>query len=234
MVADHRDLPVGDRSERRNFVTRVGIFGGTFDPPHYGHLRSAEEVRELLRLDRILFVVASVPPHKDRVVSEFDTRHELTSLAIEDHPYFVATDVERLRPGKSYTVETLLLLRDQYSTTHSKIFFLLGSDSFYEITTWKSYQRIPELASLVILNRPGFEGEAYESFLKATFPGYEGASGGEVFLHPEKEPVFFLDTTLLEISSTDIRKRVLEGRSIRYLVPEAVRKTIQQKGLYRS
>jgi len=179
-------------------------------------------------------VVASVPPHKDRVVSEFDTRHELTSLAIEDHPYFVSSDVERRRPGKSYTIETLRLLRDQYSANHSKIFFLLGSDSFYEIITWKSYQRLPELASLVILNRPGFEGAEYESFLKATFPGYERASSGEVFRHPEKEPVFFLDTTLLEISSTDIRKRVLEGRSIRYLVPEPVRKTIQQKGLYRS
>ena len=178
--------------------------------------------------------MASVPPHKDRVVTEFDTRHELTRLAVEDHPHFAGSDVERRRPGKSYTVETLRLLRDQYSTADSKIFFLLGSDSFYEITTWKSYRRLPELASLVVLNRPGFEREEYESFLKATFPGYERPSGADAFQHPEGEPVFFLSTTMLEISSTDIRKRVLEGRSIRYLVPEPVRNTIRQKGLYRS
>lgn len=192
-----------------------------------------EEVRERLDLEKVLLVVASVPPHKERV-SDFDTRCELTRLAVEDIPCFEISKIENERPGKSYSVETLRALMELYPRPRYSLFFIIGADSFFEIQSWKSYPLLPELAHLVVLNRPGFPSHRFHPFLQETFPGFQPTRTKHVFRHPTLLSVFFLATTLMDISSTDIRRRVQEGRSIRFLVTGKVRQTILNRGLYRS
>ncbi len=190
---------------------RIGIFGGTFDPVHQAHLVLAEQAREQARLDRVLFVPAARPPHKqDRPLTSFEHRAEMLRLAIAGYPVFQVSDLEKDRPGPSYTADTLQQLHDQEPA--DELFLLLGSDCLPDLPHWRQPAQIAELATLLVMARPGWSQA------------------------PDPAPPFRFQriaTPLLDTSSGDLRRRVREGRSIRYLTPRAVECYIETHKLYR-
>ena len=201
-----------------------GLFGGTFDPVHLGHLRCAEEILELFRLDRILFVPAGIQPLKtDRDILPFHHRERMLRLAIEGNPLFSISDIESRRGGRSYSIETVRHFLDT-SPDSTELYFILGQDAFHEIRRWKEWQELLQLCNFVVMTRPGHEARKLEDVFTpdvASLFSYDGASDG--FRGPAGRCIFFRALTLLDISSTDIRDRVKAHRSIRYLVPAPVR-----------
>ncbi len=230
----HGAIAAYDPCEMNSGMTgKIGIMGGTFDPVHYGHLRAAEEALEALGLDRILFVPAASPPHKFQAgIQEFEHRMEMLRRAVEDHPQFEVSDLERQIPGKSYTAVTLRKLHGLLPE-ESRLFFLLGMDAFLELNTWWHYRELFALSSLVVLRRPGHEEGQIPVFLKEhVSPLYELEAGSGVFVHPELLPVVVVQNTYLGISSTRIRWLAAHGKSIRYLVPHEVLRYIAKERLY--
>jgi|UniRef100_A0A7C3SKR8 nicotinate-nucleotide adenylyltransferase len=213
--------------------TRLGLFGGTFNPIHYGHLRSAEEVAEALRLPQLWFIPAGLPPHKAPAeVTPFAFRLEMTRLAVGRHAVLKVSDLEGQRPGKSYTIQTLRLLREQFGPK-AELYYILGLDAILEIETWKDYRDLFTLAHFVVLDRPGYDRSRLGEFLgRAIHKDFQELPSGRGFLHPSGQQVLFQETTLLDISATQIRRLVRAGRSIRYLLPEAVRRYILHNKLY--
>ena len=200
-------------------VMRIGVLGGTFDPIHIGHLVIAEEARGELMLERVVFVPARLSPHKlDHVVSPVEHRQAMVELAIASNPHFAVSRVDIDRFGPSYTVDTVELLRDEWGAG-VEIYFIMGSDSLLDILTWHNPQRLIKLCRFAVVSRPGYQVNLDE--LDALLPG--AASRVQTLNAPE-----------LDISSTDIRRRVREGLSIRYQVPEAVEDYIYQHELYRN
>ncbi len=190
---------------------KIGILGGTFDPIHMGHLVLAEQVKEKLKLNRVIFIPCLSPPHKTkRKLSMADHRFRMAALAVEDNPSFSISDVELKRTGLSYTIDTLRQLKRTHPD--SEIYFLTGSDVLDEIHTWKDPEEIYKLAKMVIAVRPGFDGFD---------PGNRFA-----------EKSIIIHITGLDISSSQIRERVKKGQSIRYLVPSRVEEYIRKKKLY--
>lgn len=212
---------------------RTGILGGTFNPIHIAHLRIAEEVRETCALDRVLFIPAAAPPHKN-VAEEvpFAQRLAMVEAAIADNPAFFASDLESRRPGKSYSVHTLEILRRK--GPNDELFFIIGMDSFCDIASWKEYPRLFELANIVVAARPGSVVNEPQSLLPVAIREefcYDYAS--KSLSHRSGTRVIFIEETCLDISSTRIRRLAAEGRSVRYLVPPAVEAYISSHGLYR-
>jgi len=198
---------------------RVGIFGGTFDPVHVGHLIMAEQCREQVNLDQVLFVPAARPPHKqDYPTTSFARRVEMLELALAGQPAFQIEQLEKDRPGPSYTADTLEELRQ--SEPEQELFLILGSDCVVDLPNWHEPQRVLDLATLLIVTRPG----------SASNVDLRSALG----ISPNA-PVKFqmVDSPLIEISSSDVRRRVRERRSIRYLVPRAVECYLEAHGLYK-
>jgi nicotinate-nucleotide adenylyltransferase len=192
-------------------VKRVGVLGGTFDPPHLGHLVLAQELAEELKLDRVLFIPPAVPPHKDlREVSSAKHRFEMTKRAIKGNKLFSVSDIELKRKGPSYTVDTIRELKKIYP--QSELFFLTGSDILEEILKWKDPQEIYRQIKIVIGLRPGFDkiGPANQ------------------FAHKNQ----IIEITSLNISSTLIREKIKKGKSIKYLVPPGVLDYIKDNKLY--
>ena len=190
---------------------RVGIFGGTFDPFHMGHLVVAQDVVEVLELDRMIFVPAGVPPHKDAGgVSPASLRWSMVVAGVEDDSRFLASDLELRRPGPSYTVDTLREFRRQ--GVGEELFFLMGSDQLAEFHRWREPEEVGRLARLVVMAREGDDPDL-------TTPGVQ--------VEPLVVPV-----TRIDLSATRVRNRVREGRSIRYLVPDPVRRIILDERLY--
>lgn len=188
---------------------RIGVFGGTFDPPHLGHLIVAGDAHTGLRLDRIVFIPSAVPPHKLATVrATAEQRLEMVQVAVRDDVRFTVDDIELRRTGPSYTVDTLRTLREQYAG--SELFFLIGTDALREIDTWRTPDEVARLARLVALSRSGDEVEAIPD--RAVLP---------------------LRVTRIDISATEIRRRIAAGESARYLVPDSVREIIERDGLYR-
>jgi nicotinate-nucleotide adenylyltransferase len=191
---------------------RIGVFGGTFDPPHVGHLIVAEFVREAVGLDRILFVPTATPPHKrDRIITPGEQRVAMVRLAIARHDPFSISDMEVRRGGVSFTADTLEELKDQHPS--ATLFFLLGMDNLIEFRTWKEPERILRLARLVVMTRPGF--------VAGNDP--EHAAGD----------MEYCAVPQIGVSGSDIRTRVREGKSIAFLVTPEVRRFIESHGLYR-
>ena len=213
---------------------RLGLFGGTFNPIHYGHLRSAEEVAEALDLSQIRFIPAALPPHKSSSdVTSFETRLAMTRLAVGRQSRLAVSDVEGRRPGKSYTIDTLHHFREEFGP-RGELYFILGMDSMLEIATWKDYRELFTLSHFVVLNRPGYDQDRLGEILRRQVDqDFQPLSGEEGFQHPSGYRVLVQDTTLLEISGTRIRHLVRQGRSIRYLLPEPVRRFILKNNLYR-
>ena len=197
---------------------RLGILGGTFDPIHMGHLRTAEEIGQELDMEKVYLIPSASPPHKtEEPVTPFDHRLTMTRLAIVGSSLLDALDLEGNRAGPSYSIETLKELHAIFKPDPD-LFFILGIDAFLEINTWKEYERLFDYAHFVIISRPGYRKEKIEPFLMK--------SG------LENKTLTIKETTLMDISSTNIRKMVQQGKSIRFLVPGPVRDYIAEKGLY--
>jgi nicotinate-nucleotide adenylyltransferase len=214
-------------------IKRLGLFGGTFNPIHYGHLRTAEEVVEALDLNRLWFIPAAVPPHKmGRQIPPFETRLEMTRLAVGRHPRINVSDIEGRRPGKSYSIETLRQVRQEQGRDW-ELYFILGLDSILEITTWKDYTELFNLCHFVVLDRPGYDRGQLEKVLRREVdPQFQPLPDAAGFQHPGGSKVYFLATTLMDVSATRIRGLMGQRRSIRYLLPEQVRRYIIKHKLY--
>jgi nicotinate-nucleotide adenylyltransferase len=212
---------------------RLGLFGGTFNPMHYGHLRSAEEVCEALGLTRLWFIPAGHPPHKTaREITPFEVRLEMSRLAVGDHPVISVSDLEGRRPGRSYSIETLQQIHREMGPTW-ELYFILGLDAILEISTWKDYQDLFTLSHFVVLDRPGYSRQRLEEVLLGeVHPLFRPLTEPRGFLHPGGHKVILQQTTLMDISGTAIREMVRHGRSIRYLLPEPVREYIITNKLY--
>ena len=198
-------------------MTRTAVFGGSFNPIHYGHLLLADELLEALALDLVLFVPAALPPHKSPAyLAPAEDRYEMVRLATAGHPKFAVSDLELRRPGPSYTVDTLAALR----IPRDELFLIVGSETFLDFLTWREPKRIAELARIVVVPRVG---SAFDR---------ESAAVQEVVRGIGDEPLV-VRATSLPISASDLRRRVREGRSIAYRLPDAVTVHIRTRGLYR-
>ncbi|MBI3194912.1 MAG: nicotinate-nucleotide adenylyltransferase [Ignavibacteriae bacterium] len=194
-------------------MKHFGIYGGTFNPPHLGHLIVMESVQDQCKFDKVFFIPAASPPHKpEQHIAPALARFEMTSLAIQHNTMFEVSDIEITRTGFSYTIDTIRQLKTlNPDTTFSLI---IGADNFLEIDTWKSPEKIFEHAELVVMNRPGYEHSISKS----------------LYLND----AMMVTVPNIGISSTDIRRRVKQGRSIRYLVPQDVEHYIYRNGLYKA
>lgn len=196
-------------------VGRIGVLGGTFDPIHYGHLAAAEEARAKLNLREVVFVVAGLPPHKlDEEIAPAEDRYAMVELAVASNPHFSVSRIDIDRPGPSYTVDTIALLRQEWT---EEIYFIMGIDSLMEIDTWHQPQRLIQLCRLVAVERPGFVPDLER--LEAAVPGITART--EIIDMPE-----------VDISSTDLQRRVREELPIKYQVPPGVEQYIYQHRLY--
>jgi nicotinate-nucleotide adenylyltransferase len=213
---------------------RLGLFGGTFNPIHLGHLRAAVEVREAFNLDRLLLIPSAQPPHKmAEHVANAEDRLEMVRLAIHGEPSLEVSDVELARPGLSYTIETLRYFQDRFGS-ESDIHFIVGQDAFSEITTWKSYQALFVTAHFIVMTRPRSKLRRLEDFIHTQISAeYKYDPTSNQYSHSRWRTIFCLDITYLDISATKIREWIRRGRSIRFLVPDAVQGFIDKKGLYR-
>lgn len=213
---------------------RIGIFGGTFDPIHLAHLRVAEELREVCALDRVLFLPAASPPHKDpAAAADFAQRQAMVEAAVADHPDFAVSDLESRRQGKNFSVDTLQILHRE--RPEDEFYFLIGMDSFRDLGDWHAYPRLFELAHIVVALRPGVGLERPRDLLPVAIRDqfcYDPDSKN--LRHRSGTSLIFLEETYLDISSTRIRRLLAAGRSIRYLVPPPVADYINRHGLYRA
>jgi nicotinate-nucleotide adenylyltransferase len=194
-------------------MSRVGIFGGTFDPIHNGHLQVAEDVRKNLAMEKILFVPSFLPPHKlDKEVTEAGLRFEMVSLALEEYPHFEISEFEFQKEGISYTVETLNALKR--SNPDVELFLIMGVDQLLDMDSWREPEKIFQISNVVAMRRPGYRREEIESL-------------------DWYSKILWVDVTPIEISSSMIRKKIQQGESVQGLVPEQVEKFIEEKGLYK-
>jgi nicotinate-nucleotide adenylyltransferase len=211
-------------------MSPIGVFGGTFDPIHYGHLRTAFELLRLLRLAEVRFVPAGDPPHRAVPLADADRRLAMVRVAIAGQPGFVVDDREVRRRGRSYTLTTIAELRGEFPST--PICLLIGMDAFIGLPDWHRWEEILPLTHIVVAHRPGWEmplagvlGDLLAERQIDDVAGLHAQPGGRVFIHP---------VTQLEISSTQLREIVRSGRDPRYLVPDAVRDMIRETGCYTS
>jgi nicotinate-nucleotide adenylyltransferase len=217
---------------------RTGILGGTFNPIHNGHLRSAEEAREILNLDRIIFIPCYLPPHKgENDVASPSARVKMLELAIEGNEHFEISDMEIKREGKSYSFETLGELNRLYGK-EEELFFIIGTDSFIELGTWKDYEKLFSMVNFVVVARPGYVDSPKDSSPATRLPVEIRAdfcydSQLRLLKHKSGRATHFLETTLLDISSTKMREDISENRSVKYLLPAKVERFIEEKGLFK-
>lgn len=212
---------------------RIGILGGTFDPIHLGHLRMAEEVGEAMGLERVYLIPSAHPPHKDKIpVTPFAHRFAMARLAAAESPLLEATDMEGRRVGLSYSIETLREFQGLYPSD-LELYFIVGMDAFLEIESWRDYSRLFDYAHFVVIQRPGARLDRLAPFLRSLKVGFSEGPGQGTFVAPSGNLLIPMEATLLEISSTKIRQGVAKGKSIRFLVTDAVRSYIVEEGLYR-
>ena len=194
---------------------RIGLFGGTFDPVHLGHLILAEQCREALRLDQVRFVVAGSPPHKPGDRTDVKHRLEMVRLAIAGHSAFVLSEVETNRPGPHYSVETLQAIRQEQPD--DDLFFLIGADSLADLPNWREPATIARLATIVVVNRPGLDLPAPQAL-----PDFG----------PETHALLSVAIPPIGIASSDLRARLKQGSSVRYMVPRGVEAYLTEHALY--
>ena len=219
---------------------RIGLFGGTFDPIHIGHLRAALEVKHGFDLDQIVIIPAALPPHKkgDQVTEAAD-RLKMVELGVGGRSGFSVSDVELQRSGPSYSIDTINHFKTS-SEQDSEIFFISGLDAFLEIDTWKSYKELLRQIAFIVIARPIFDcsditsrWKRLEDFIKDKISSdYQFSEPSACFIHSGAKPIYTFDVTPLDISSTRIRKLVKSGQPITYLVPEPVENFVKSRGLY--
>jgi nicotinate-nucleotide adenylyltransferase len=221
-------------------LERIGLFGGTFNPIHLGHVQVIREVKAGFGLDKILIIPSALPPHKKlNSVVDAEDRLEMIRLAFSDDPNFEISDVELKRSGPSYTIDTVCHFKS-ISPENTKLYLIVGLDAFLEIDTWKSYNDLFSLIPFIVMSRTVNEEnnaksqwKSLKSYLQSKISKrYTFSSTQSAFIHDKKQPVFVFNVTPVDISSTIIRKRIKEGRSINQLVPEIIEDFIKAKGLY--
>lgn len=197
-------------------ITRLGIMGGTFNPIHLGHLMIAEEARQTFHLDKVLFVPSYITPNKNVNGATAEQRLAMTRLATADNPHFTVSDMEMRRKGNSYTIDTLRFLKKLYGPSYI-LYFISGTDTIHDLHNWKEPEEILKLCQFVGATRPDGS-EQIDSII---------ASFGELGKHILKLPV-----PTMEISSTELRRRIRLGLSVRYMIPPAVAEYIRKNGVY--
>jgi nicotinate-nucleotide adenylyltransferase len=192
---------------------RIGLFGGTFNPIHCGHVKAAESVQNIFSFDRILFIPSYLPPHKESVdVASAAHRLKMVELALASFDRFFPSSVEIDARGTSYSILTLNKIKEMFPQTEA--FFLLGIDAFLEIETWKDYEDVLEQCSFVVMSRPGFRLSEAKDILT------------------EKYKIYLLSINTLDISSSEVRERIRKNQPIEGLVPENVENYIKERRLY--
>lgn len=197
-------------------ITRLGVMGGTFNPIHLGHLMIAEEARQAFQLEKVLFVPSYITPNKDVFGATAEQRLAMTRLATADNPYFTVSDMEMRRKGNSYTVDTLRLLKQIYGPSRS-LYFISGTDTIHDLHNWNNPEEILSLCQFIGATRP--DGSEQIDTIIASF--------GELGKNILKLPV-----PTMEISSTELRRRIRLGLSVRYMIPSAVVEYIRKNGVY--
>ncbi|MFC4388431.1 nicotinate-nucleotide adenylyltransferase [Gracilibacillus marinus] len=187
-------------------MRKIGLLGGTFDPPHYGHLLMAEQVKEQLHLDEIWFMPNQQPPHKNNAKTDGQTRLKMIDLAIQDNHAFKTEGIELKRSGKSYTIDTIRQLREMYPST--TFYFIIGGDMVEYLPKWHAIDELIQLVTFIGVNRKGYKRET-------------------------EYPVIEVDIPTIELSSTMIREKVKNNQSIQYTTPKVVVEFIHQKKLYK-
>ncbi len=206
----------------------IGVFGGTFDPIHYGHLRSAFELKQAMRFDEVRFLPCGDPPHRGETIASAELRHRMVRVAIEDQSGFVADDRELKRDGPSYTFDTLTSLRAEFPDR--SLGLIIGMDAFLDLPSWHRWTEILDFAHIVVAHRPGWRapdigvlGELLNERGTLRVDDLHESGHGRIHIHA---------VTQLEISSTEIRELVAAGRDPRFLLPDAVRQVIASSGCY--
>lgn len=218
------------RSEKQ----RVGLFGGTFDPVHMGHLRAAEEIREYFGLGKVWFIPSALPPHKESEhVTPSRQRLEMLSLAVDSNPHFDICEYELEKKTTSYTVETLRYLTEKHSDLD--FYFIVGHELFSEIETWKEYKELFTLSNFVVITRPGFSDDESAEIPLALEPDFSYDKQEEnvrVYRNKGSKIIAFTHIRGFDISSTEVRQLIAAGKSIKYLVPSRVEDFIIKHNLY--
>lgn len=198
---------------------KIALFGGTFDPIHMGHLIIAEYVRESLELDKVVFIPSGNPPHKKgKKVTEEYIRYKMVELAVKGNDGFVVSDMELNKDTYTYTYKTLQQLKAKYDDI--SIFFIIGADTVLDILTWKEYEKVFKLCNFVAVARPGYD----ESEVKRMISRLEDTYNAHITI---------VETPLIDISSTEIRNRIAEGKTIKYLVADNIIEFINKNNLYK-
>jgi nicotinate-nucleotide adenylyltransferase len=199
-------------------IRRIGIMGGTFDPVHIGHLFMAETAREVLNLDKVLFIPTGYPPHKETSEVTGQQRIHMLQLAVGNNPSFQVSEMEVMRSGTTYTVDTLTELKT--ANPRDKFYFIIGADTLLELETWRNFEKVAGMCSFAVYHRLGFNREELEKEARKLSDAYQAE-------------IHFIEGPHLEVSSSSIRKRLAENKTIRYLVPDDVVKYIAEHKLYK-
>jgi nicotinate-nucleotide adenylyltransferase len=203
---------------------KIGLIGGSFDPIHFGHLLAAQGAAERLGLERVVFIPAKQPPHKMyRHLASFAHRYAMVKIAIRRNPLFAVSDVEMRRGGKSYSIDTIHMLRAKYGQD-CKMYFIVGADMVRALPTWKHVKELVKLVSFAVVVRPGYD---YLRDLEAIRPRM-----GDQFVRETKRHIVLIPPN--GISATEIRRRLRTGKPIRYMVPESVERYIRKHNLYKN
>jgi len=225
-------MKISEEVRGRGKGRRIGLFGGTFNPIHLGHLRGAEEIWQAFQLDEVIFIPSSIPPHKaTEKVMEAKHRLEMVRLATSSNPHFSTSDLELSRTGRSFSIDTIRFFRERQEDA---FFFILGGDAFAEIETWKDFQNLFSLCHFVVILRPGSEKNISSSpFPETLVPNFRYDPGERAWVHLTGHRVYFKEILFLDISSTKVRELLEGGGTVRYLIPAEVEAYIQTYGLYR-
>jgi nicotinate-nucleotide adenylyltransferase len=221
-------------------MNHLGIFGGTFNPIHFGHLRVAVEILEDFQLEKVIFIPSAQPPHKPQsnIASALD-RLYMTQQAIQSYPLFECSTIEVQRQGISYTIDTIHELRKLYPQD-VQFYYLIGRDAFFAIHTWKSFERLFEELPFIVMSRPEISHNYLESnnfiqYIQQTISkDYRYSQQDTCMIHPQKKTIYSSLVTALDISSSKIRTFLTKGKSVKYLLPDVVYEYIIDKNLYQS
>lgn len=213
---------------------RVGLFGGTFNPVHWGHLKTADEIRKIFDLTRVIFIPTNISPHKEpEEVVPAHHRLKMLDLVVEDNPYFFTSDVELKRHDRSYSIETITY----FTQTLGKdldLFFILGMDAFLEINTWKNYQELFSLCNFIVMTRPGYEVKGIHNGIPSQLMNdFTYMPDEKRFIHRSRLSIYFKEVTPIDISSCSIRALMKNNLSINTMLPEKVKHYIEEHKFYR-
>lgn len=210
---------------------RVGLFGGSFNPIHFGHLRAAEEVRETLNLDLVYFIPAASPPHKaEGDLAPAEHRLAMVRLATKGNRHFMASDVEIRRTGRSYTIDTARYFLS--TLRQAALFVLMGTDQFADLETWKDCDELTRLCNIAVHIRPKERESGPPRISLAALERFGYIKEQDYYVNPSGQTLSFVQTTYLPISATQIRQKLQKGQSINYLVPVDVLDYITHHTLY--